>query len=142
MPSRSWETYVVVLLSGFMALLIPLFLSLLSRAARVRESRRLAPQFQYRPSRDRASTNISALGQRINIRYFLAINAALALIALVLLLVPLVSVVRGQGLPGTGIQAGAAILSLALFTGVGLLYAGRKGDLSWLSPSLRRKERS
>lgn len=140
MSARSWETYVVVLLSGFLSLLVPFCMAFLSRALRVTEKRRTPPAFVVKGARDKQSSNVSALGERMNFRFFLAVNASLALLGLVLLLIPIVGVFHASA--GSGrFMAGLGICSISALLGVALLYAGKKGDLSWLSPLLRRRER-
>ena len=66
----------------------------------------------------------------INVRYFLAVNAGLALFALALELIPCVIAQQHQQL---SLKALFAVVSISGFSILGLLYAVRKGDMSWLS---------
>ena len=76
--------------------------------------------------------NQTILGQRINVRFFLAINAALILIALALELVPCVTTIQSENRDGL-IKGLISIVTLAGFAVLGLLYSVRKGDMGWMS---------
>ncbi|MGK5083598.1 hypothetical protein WDW37_09860 [Bdellovibrionota bacterium FG-1] len=122
MPS-GWDVYYIVFLSAFLALGIPAALALVSYLVSPKNGAKT----------EAVEANRTVLGQKINARFFLAANAALVLIALMLALVPCVGILQ----PGTdheGLLRGlVAIVSIAGFAALGLLYSVRKGDLSWLT---------
>jgi NADH:ubiquinone oxidoreductase subunit 3 (subunit A) len=76
--------------------------------------------------------NRTILGQRINVRFFLAANAALVLITLALELVPCATTLHSDNREGV-IKGLIAVVTLAGFSVLGLLYSIRKGDMGWLS---------
>jgi hypothetical protein len=133
MPS-GWDVYYIVFLSAFLALGIPAALALVSYV--------VSPQIKGRKQRtlkdfnavlaDATETNQTILGQKMNARFFLAANAALVLITLMLALIPCVGMLQ----PGTdhdGLLRGlTAIVTIASFAALGLLYSARKSDLGWL----------
>jgi NADH:ubiquinone oxidoreductase subunit 3 (subunit A) len=133
MPS-GWDVYYIVFLSALLALGIPAALAVVSYI--------VSPQIKGRKQRalkdfntvlaDATEINKTALGQKMNARFFLAVNAALILITLMLALIPCVGMLQ----PGTdheGLLHGLiAIVSIALFAALGLLYSARKSDLGWL----------
>lgn len=133
MPS-GWDIYYIVFLSAFLALGIPAALALISYLISPQVKGRTR-QSKARPNPvlvDSTETNQTVLGKKINARYFLAANAALVLITLMLILVPCVGMLQ----PGTdhqGLLRGlTVIVSIAGFAALGLLYSARKADLSWL----------
>jgi hypothetical protein len=119
MPS-GWDVYYIVFLAAGLALGIPFVLTLISFVVSPGRKR---PAIQPKPA--------GMLGRKINIRVFLGANAALVLIALILALVPCVP---GSAVTDETVLARSliAIVSVAVFAAMGLLYAARKGDLSWL----------
>ncbi len=124
MPS-GWDVYYIVFLSAFLALLIPASLALASFLISSKYRGRKSVLFG-----NSGAPSIPAL--KINTRFFLAINAALILLALGLALVPCVGILQ-SGIPRTELLRGLiSIVSLACFSALGLLYSARKGDLSWL----------
>jgi NADH:ubiquinone oxidoreductase subunit 3 (subunit A) len=133
MPS-GWDVYYIVFLSAFLALGIPAFLALVSYLVSPRiKGRRQQPGDRFNAVlADSKEPNRTALGQKINARFFLAANAALLLITLMLILIPCVGMLQ----PGTdheGLLRGlTAIVSISCFAALGLLYSARKADLSWL----------
>lgn len=122
MPS-GWDAYYVVFLAAALALGIPLTLALLSRLL---SPARPAPDVSGKgPSSYFGS---SKLGVRINSRIFLGANVSILLLALALILIPFAVTIQSAAC-----ARGAAVMaSLAVFAGLGLLYASRKGDLDWL----------
>jgi hypothetical protein len=68
----------------------------------------------------------------MNVRFFLAANAALILIALGLELIPCVTTLQTNSIEDL-LKGLLAIITLAGFAVLGLLYAVRKGDMGWLS---------
>jgi NADH:ubiquinone oxidoreductase subunit 3 (subunit A) len=132
MPS-SWDVYYVVFLSAVIALGIPAALALISRlVSDPRDRRRARAQASESLASSRSSRD--QLGHRINARFFMSVNASLALIALTLALIPCVGIVRNsEGDRLSALRALFAIVTLAGFAGLGLLYSSRKGDLSWVS---------
>ncbi len=130
---NSWDSYYVVFLSAILSLCIPLSLALISflffprnRMARKGESVQSVASL----------SNQTILGQRINVRFFLAANAALILIVLALELVPCVTTLQLENAADheEGLLKGiVAIVTVAGFSVLGLLYSVRKGDMGWLS---------
>jgi NADH:ubiquinone oxidoreductase subunit 3 (subunit A) len=133
MPS-GWDVYYIVFLSAFLALGIPAVLALISYL--------VSPQIKGRKQQplrgfnavlaDSNEANKTLLGQKMNARFFLAANAALILITLMLALIPCVGMLQ----PGTDheglLRALTAIVTIAGFAALGLLYSARKTDLGWL----------
>ena len=119
-----WEIYYVVVLSAMLALGIPAALAtlsfLFSRSHKKRPKSRTNEELG----------EISGLGNRINARFFMAANAALILVAMALVLVPLVGSVQPRG---TALRSLLAVVSISSLAALGLLFALRKGDLSWLT---------
>jgi hypothetical protein len=133
MPS-GWDVYYIVFLSALVALGIPLVLALVSRfVSRQAGGPIAAPAASPLPSSLSSPSSHDRLGRRINARFFLGINATLALIALLLILIPCVGVIRNaDGDKQVALRALFAIVSVAGLAGLGLLYSSRKGDLSWI----------
>jgi hypothetical protein len=130
MPS-GWDVYYVVFLSAVLALAIPGGLKLVSFFAGNRK--------QHAEEHARA-TEAPSLGRRINTRFFLSANAMLIVITLALLLIPCVGALR-LGIEKRDSHGSLiAIVSVAGFSALGLLYSGRKGDLSWLKSFRRHKD--
>lgn len=142
MPS-GWDVYYIVFLSAFLALGIPATLAgfsyLVSPKIKGRKQKELK-DFNADLA-DAAEPNKTVMGQKINARFFLAANAGLVLITLMLALIPCVGMLQ----PGTdrdGLLRGLiAIVTIAGFAALGLLYSARKSDLSWLQTFNREKER-
>ncbi|MCM2278021.1 MAG: hypothetical protein NDJ89_08075 [Oligoflexia bacterium] len=128
MPS-SWNVYYVIFLSALLALGIPAVLALISYAVSPKRARkRLSPEVLD----EVPAANETVLGKRINTRFFLGVNAALVLLALVLALVPCAGMLQ-RGAQELGLARSlVAIVSLGTFAAIGLLYCVKKGDLSWL----------
>lgn len=133
MPS-GWDVYYIVFLSAFLALGIPAALALISYliSPQVRGRKRRPDARHNAILADSTEHNQTVLGQKINARFFLAANASLILITLMLILIPCVGMLQ----PGTdheGLLRGlTAIVSIAGFAALGLLYSARKADLGWL----------
>jgi NADH:ubiquinone oxidoreductase subunit 3 (subunit A) len=87
--------------------------------------------------------NKTILGQRINVRFFVAANAALILITLALELIPCATTLQSDNREGL-FKGLVAIVTIAGFAILGLLYCVRKGDMGWLSsihtPSQKEKK--
>jgi NADH:ubiquinone oxidoreductase subunit 3 (subunit A) len=142
MPS-GWDVYYIVFLSAFLALAIPAALAAVSYL--------VSPKIKGRKQRelkdfntvlaDATEPNRTVLGQKINARFFLAVNAAMILITLMLALIPCVGMLQ----PGTDsdelLRGLIAIVTIASFAALGLLYSARKSDLSWLRSFHRGDER-
>lgn len=128
----SWDSYYVVFLSAILSLAIPAGLALISILLFPRSKAKglKSPKFHA------GKPNRTILGQRINIRFFLAANAALILITLALALIPCVTTLQTdpQSSQKSELVHGlASIVTLAGFAVLGLLYSVRKGDMGWLS---------
>jgi hypothetical protein len=159
MPS-SWDIYYVVFLSALLALGVPALLALISYLVSSRppvsgsgkpangmplvaseselpglESDGGFPEVEAAllGATDSVRPEVhSQLGSRINARFFLGVNASLLLIALALALIPCAGSLRVDADQTVYLRSLIAIISLAAFAGLGLLYASRKGDLSWV----------
>jgi hypothetical protein len=94
-----------------------------------RRQRNSSPPLANPPPPPRAAQ----IGRKINARFFLAANAALILIALILILVPCVGTLRESKDREGVIRGLICLVTIAGFTSLGLLYSARKGDLGWLS---------
>ena len=126
MPS-SWDAYYVVFLSAFLALLIPLGLRLISFAvARSKPPSHATPRVEM---------------PRTNPRFFLGANATVALIALILAIVPCISTLNPRSGSGVFWSGFVLVLSVSGLAMVGLLYAVKKGDLSWLKSLQKGRDR-
>ena len=125
----SWDSYYIVFLSAILSLAVPGALSLISfvffPGRRWEEKNRIGTA----PS---AASSRTILGQRVNVRFFLAANAALVLIALALELIPSATTLQTENRDGL-FKGLIAIVSIATFSVLGLLYSVRKGDMGWLS---------
>jgi NADH:ubiquinone oxidoreductase subunit 3 (subunit A) len=129
MPS-SWNVYYVIFLSAALALGIPGALALVSRLV---SAGKVKKRLHQEVLDEVSSRNQTLLGRRINARFFLGVNAALILITLVMVIIPCIGLLH-NGLNRDGIlRALIAIVSIASFAALGLIYSVRKGDLSWLT---------
>ena len=143
MPS-GWDVYYIVFLSAFLALGIPAALAAVSYLVSPRIKGRKQQQLNdfNADLADSTQANQTVLGQKMNARFFLAANAALVLITLMLALIPCVGLLQ----PGTdheGLLRGLiAIVTIAGFAALGLLYSARKSDLGWLKSYNRGNERA
>lgn len=147
MPS-GWDVYYIVFLSAGLALGIPAALTLVSLVVSGgQRARKAVPAFSPSDTPPAVSER-GVLGHKINTRIFLGANAALVLIALALALVPCVIDIHdlkpdhGLGDEAVILRGLVAIVSVALFAAMGLLYAARKGDLSWLKSFQERAPKS
>ncbi len=129
MPS-GWSVYYVVFLSAALGLGVFVMLGVVFRRR---------PGASAREGAFSRSTLPSKLGDRINTRYFLAANSALVLITLMLVLIPCVCALRAGNEKLMVLRGLIAVISVAGFAALGLLYSARKGDLSWLR-TFRRDE--
>ncbi len=126
--TSSWDSYYVVFLSALLSLGIPGTLAVISVV--------FFPRERLKGSRALKSPgtkpNRTILGQRINVRFFLAANAALVLVTLALALIPCTTTLQTENREGL-IKGLLAIVTIAGFAVLGLLYSVRKGDMGWLS---------
>ena len=131
MPS-GWDVYYIVFLSALLGLGIPAFV----KAAALLLSLNVSPKNQAKKNDLRESpvqpglnqvNEHSQLGRRINIRFFLGVNASFILIAMGMVILPCIGTLHEKSVRGL-----IGIVSLAGFTAIGLFYASRKGDLTWL----------
>ncbi|MBI2711505.1 MAG: hypothetical protein HYX41_01400 [Bdellovibrio sp.] len=134
--SSSWDSYYIVFLSAVLSLGIPSVLALLSSA--VFQKKRSA---HLRQTPDLPAPNQTVLGQKINVRFFLAANAALILFGLALELVPCATTLQAGNHEGL-LRGLLAIVSVAGFSVLGLLYSVRKGDMSWVDSFQSMENRS
>ena len=131
MPS-GWEVYYVVFLSALLALGIPFVLRLLSSLFSGRGPRaRVLPSSEAFSAGPRKEQPFFP-GKRVNVRFFLATNAALVLIALMLTIVPGAGSLQAKPDRPELFRTLFSIVSVAVFAAIGLLYSATKGDLSWL----------
>lgn len=140
MPS-GWEVYYVVFLSATLALAIPLILwglSHLFRSGKKESNEQKKIHFSQEEGIDPPLfiPPPAVLGRRMNVRFFMAANAALLLITLGLVLIPCVGALAAS--PETGYVGIFVIISIASSAALGLLYSARKGNLAWLGTYQKR----
>lgn len=133
--SSGWEVYSILFFAGVLFLFLPLSLKgiahyLLPRG-RGPAAKPLPIELPH-PIQDAGERTEDRL--RLNNRFFLAMSAALLLLALGLILVPTVVALKPLEHESKEVQIRglAAALSLCGFLGLALFYSVRKGDLSWL----------
>ena len=136
MTTRSWEAYWLMFLAGVLSLGIPLFLTVLARALgrfRPKSGQVLERSEESKPSRKR-SGELVAIGQRMNVRFFLAAGVALTLIGGI---IPLVAIIPQLHSVDAEIKTRAAVVVtvLTLTVAFALFYASKKGDLEWTAHS-------
>lgn len=129
MPS-SWDVYYVVFLSALLALVIPLSLGAAAAAFTPRREKKSNKKPHALPS---PNDHTIGLGQRINTRFFMGANAALLLIAMVLILIPCVATLSLAAGKAETLRGLLSVISIAAIIFLGLFYSSVKGDLSWLS---------
>lgn len=129
MPS-GWGVYYVVFLSAVLALVIPAFLYVFSWLVRARNP---ANQGAVKPEAPETQKEAErARSRRMNTRFFLGVNVALALMNAALILIPCVAMLHHfSGREGAE-RALASIVTITVFSALGLFYAARKGDMAWL----------
>lgn len=134
--SSSWNVYYVIFLSALLALAIPAMLMAVSRIASAKKSPKplRIDVLGEVPRRD-----LTSLGSRMNTRVFLGVNAALALMCIFLVLIPCVGVIKSGSPSDEAVRALLVIISLAVIASLGLFYAAKKGDLSWLRSFQKRE---
>jgi NADH:ubiquinone oxidoreductase subunit 3 (subunit A) len=136
MPS-SWDVYYVVFLSALLALGVPAMLGLFSYL--VSAERKKSTSAEKSQSAPKGGASSELLRRKINARFFLGVNAALILMAIGLILIPCTGMLQQATDRGTFLRCLVAIVSLAAFCGLGLLYSSRKGDLSWVQSFQKSK---
>jgi NADH:ubiquinone oxidoreductase subunit 3 (subunit A) len=120
-----WNVYYIVFLSGVLSLAVPAVLALFSYFAsskKERQSKDNAPALEIP-----FDQNPTAASKRTNPRAFVALNSALSLITLSLLILPCVVNLQSNALLGL-----VCVLSVCSMASLGLLYGIRKKDLEWL----------
>src|SRR5689334_8067892 len=124
--TSSWDSYYVVFLSAVLSLGIPASLAVISFVFFPNHHKIKRPIKVQKGLNSKLNRTI--LGQRINVRFFLAANAALVLITLILALIPCATTLQTENREGliTGL---VSIVTIAGFAVLGLLYAVRKGDM-------------
>jgi NADH:ubiquinone oxidoreductase subunit 3 (subunit A) len=126
-----WNVYYIVFLSGALSLAVPAVLAVFSFFASSPSSRASrSKEHPAPPAQNGESTfdeNPTAASKRTNPRAFVALNSALSLITLSLLILPCVVNLQANALLGL-----VCILSICLMASLGLLYGIRKKDLDWL----------
>lgn len=126
MPS-GWGVYYVVFLSAVLALVIPALLYLFSWVVRTRgpvQAIEIRPEVAQEAERARS--------RRMNTRFFLGVNVALALMNAALILIPCVAMLHHFSGRDGAERALASIVTISVFSALGLFYAARKGDMAWL----------
>ena len=131
MPN-GWDVYYIVFLSAGLALSIPLCLGVLSLFIAPRGREKIKSQPEPTAAIAPLTESPTTLGRKMNPRFFLGLNAAFLLIVLALALVPCVGVLQKGTSRGDWLRGLINIIVIALCMGLGLFYAARKGDLSWL----------
>ncbi len=127
----TWASYTLLILSAGVALGLAGILKLVATTLSRRRDRY---RWTHAPQNS---------GDRSHSRFSLAINILGLVVVQALFLIPVVTVLRvaaSQPLEGRPWQAVVAIVSFCGFLGLGLLYATRKGDLSW-DLTLRNRKR-
>lgn len=141
--TSSWDSYYIVFLSAILSLSIPALLAVISIVLFPRsQPSHPVGRADKKPLvnlQDGFKLNRTILGQRINVRFFLAANAALILITMALALIPCATTLQTENRDGL-IKGLISIVTIAGFAVLGLLYSVRKGDMGWLSSF--RPERS
>lgn len=127
MPTR-WPSYLLILLTAVMGLLIPLLLPQIWRIS----------QKSKRSSGDNAinQESSSRLSAPIAIRFHLAALLFLGFLGLALLMIPLLFSVHSEN----GTLSALTLIGLALTMLIVLFYNLRKGDLSWGVPKLKDED--
>jgi NADH:ubiquinone oxidoreductase subunit 3 (subunit A) len=136
MPS-SWDVYYVVFLSALLALGVPALLGLFSYLVSAERGKSPEAASEKKPIKNAATAEL--LRRKINARFFLGVNAALILMAIALILIPCTGMLQQATDRETFLKCLIAIVSLASFCGLGLLYSSRKGDLSWVQSFQKSK---
>jgi NADH:ubiquinone oxidoreductase subunit 3 (subunit A) len=123
-----WNIYYIVFFAGALSLVVPALLTALSFFV-TGTQRAEKKGASSRPAEAALSVeeNPTAPGKRTNPRAFTALNSALALLGIALLLLPC-AVTLGSN-PTLGL---VCVLSLTLMAALALLYGIRKHDLEWL----------
>jgi hypothetical protein len=119
-----WNVYHIVVLASAFALLMPLLLWIASRVLSRRPKSPSAPPAHPIPLIQ--SENPARIGHKSNPRIFQALNAALILIMLALLMIPC-AVTLSDSKHGL-----ICIISLSCLAALALFYGVRKRDLDWL----------
>lgn len=78
----------------------------------------------------------------MNVRFYLAMNLSVALFAMIFLLAPLISFLGSSRQAeatslGSDVRISVAVFLISGICALVLFYAGKKGDLSWLSGSFK-----
>lgn len=129
MPS-SWNVYYVIFLSALLAVGLPATLALVSRFVSEGDVKKHSEQ--EKNSEQVSNVNEPLLGRRINGRFFLGVNAALILITLILTIIPCVVQLQNLSNQNSIFRVMVAMITIAGFAAIGLLYSVKKGDLRWL----------
>lgn len=130
--TSSWDSYYIVFLSAVLSLGIPATLAVISFVFFQRGKGKNKSKNSGNNSFPLTKPNRTVIGQRINVRFFLAANAALILITLALALVPCATTLQLENREGL-VKGLFALVTISGFAVLGLLYSVRKGDMGWLS---------
>ncbi len=140
--ASGWEVYYVVFLSAGLAISIPFVLTLLSglffSGKRKKEEKTIKNPIKRQESKQE-NKNDTLFRKRLNIRFYLGLNASMILISLALMMVPFVGAFHPWFSNELRLGASFALISVSVFSFVGLLYSIKKGDLSWIE-TFQRKE--
>jgi NADH:ubiquinone oxidoreductase subunit 3 (subunit A) len=131
----SWDSYYIVFLSAILSLGIPASLGIISYLffqKRQKGQKRHQGRAGGQNIASHSRPNRTLIGQKMNVRFFLAANAALILITLALELIPCVVTLQSQTQEGL-VKGLVSIITLSAFAVLGLLYSVRKGDMGWVS---------
>jgi NADH:ubiquinone oxidoreductase subunit 3 (subunit A) len=124
-----WSVYYIVFVAGALSLAVPVLMTLFSFIVSGSSRRGFKPRTPgQRPSKPSDDENPTAAGKRTNPRAFGGLNAALALIAMALLLLPCTITLSANPILGL-----LCVLALSVMAVLALLYGIRKKDLDWLS---------
>lgn len=127
MPTR-WPSYILILLTAVLGLLIPILLPQIWRLGRKRNIHSLGQALNQEPR--------PHLSAPIAIRFHLAALLFVGFLGFVLLMIPLLFSVRSE----RGDLSALTIIGVALPMLIVLFYALRKGDLSWSAPKSKDED--
>lgn len=128
MMSIRWPSYLLILITALLGLVIPLLLPQLWR---------LGLKKPVRPASAYADTDRSPeYSSPIAIRFHLAVLLFVGFLGLAILLIPLLFSIQGPEGNGAALVLSAIAIPMLII----LFYCLRKGDLSWNTPKSREAE--
>jgi len=123
-----WPSYILILLTAVLGLLIPILLPQIWRLGR---------RDKAKPSLDAPQQErVSRLSDPVAIRFHLAVLLFVGFLGLSLLIIPLLFSVHSEN----GKLSVLTLIGIALPMLIVLFYSLRKGDLSWFAPKSKDEE--